>query len=157
MLNAQVASTSSQIPLIETAAQQAIYNLSVLLALEPAALVKELSPASPIPANPPEIPMVLPSALLLRRPDVRSAEAQIHSATARIGAATADLFPRFNLIGATGFQGSKTNDWIKGINRVWSVSPSVDLNIFDAGRIRSNIEFKRPSRRRRSSPIKRQF
>jgi NodT family efflux transporter outer membrane factor (OMF) lipoprotein len=140
---AQVASTSSQIPLIETAAQQAIYNLSVLLALEPAALVKELSPASPIPANPPEIPMVLPSALLLRRPDVRSAEAQIHSATARIGAATADLFPRFNLIGATGFQGSKSNDWIKGINRVWSVSPSVDLNIFDTGRIRSNIELQK--------------
>jgi outer membrane protein TolC len=115
----------------------------VLLALEPAALVKELSPASPIPANPPEIPMVLPSSLLLRRPDVRSAEAQIHSATARIGAATADLFPRFNLIGATGFQGSKSNDWIKGINRVWSVSPSVDLNIFNAGRIRSNIELQK--------------
>jgi multidrug efflux system outer membrane protein len=140
---ALVATTSSQIPVLETAAQQAIYNLSVLLALEPAALVKELSPASAIPTNPPEIPMVMPSALLLRRPDVRSAEAQIHSATARIGAATADLFPRFNLVGSTGFQGSKSNDWIKGINRVWSVSPSVSWNIFDAGRIRSNIELQK--------------
>jgi NodT family efflux transporter outer membrane factor (OMF) lipoprotein len=140
---AQVASTTAQIPLIETAAQQAIYNLSVLLALEPAALVKELSPASPIPTNPPLIPMTMPSDLLLRRPDVRSAEAQIHSATARIGAATADLFPKFNLVGATGFQGSKSNDWIKGINRVWSVSPSVSWNIFDAGRIRSNIELQK--------------
>jgi NodT family efflux transporter outer membrane factor (OMF) lipoprotein len=141
--NAQVATTSALIPLLETSAQQAIYNLSVLLALEPAALVQELSPASPVPINPPEIPMVLPSALLLRRPDVRSAEALIHRATARIGAATADLFPRFNLIGATGFQGSKTSDWIKGTNRVWSISPSVDLNIFDAGRIRSNIELQK--------------
>jgi NodT family efflux transporter outer membrane factor (OMF) lipoprotein len=141
--NAQVATTSALIPLLETSAQQAIYNLSVLLALEPAALVQELSPASPVPINPPEIPMVLPSALLLRRPDVRSAEALIHSATARIGAATADLFPRFNLIGATGFQGSKTSDWIKRTNRVWSISPSVDLNIFDAGRIRSNIELQK--------------
>jgi outer membrane protein TolC len=87
--------------------------------------------------------MALPSALLLRRPDVRSAEALMHSATARIGAATADLFPRFNLISATGFQGSKTSDWIKGANRVWSVSPSVGLNIFDAGRIRSNIELQK--------------
>jgi NodT family efflux transporter outer membrane factor (OMF) lipoprotein len=145
--NAQVATTSALIPLLETSAQQAIYNLSVLLALEPAALVQELSPASPVPINPPEIPMVLPSALLLRRPDVRSAEALIHSATARIGAATADLFPRFNLIGATGFQGSKTSDWIKGTNRVWSISPSVDLNIFDAGRIRSNIELQKAIQR----------
>jgi multidrug efflux system outer membrane protein len=140
---AQVATTSSQIPLLETSAQQAIYNLSVLLGREPSALVKELSPASAIPATPPLIPMTLPSALLLRRPDVRSAEAQIHSATARIGAATADLFPRFNFIGSTGFQGSKSNDWIKGINRVWSASPSVSWNIFDAGRIRSNIELQK--------------
>jgi len=140
---ALVATTTSQIPILETAAQQAIYNLSVLLGREPSALVAELSPASAIPPTPPLIPISLPSDLLLRRPDVRSAEAQIHSATARIGAATADLFPRFNLIGATGFQGSKSNDWIKGINRVWSVSPSVSWNIFDAGRIRSNIELQK--------------
>ena len=140
---ALVATTSSQIPILETAAQQAIYNLSVLLGREPAALVAELSPTSAIPPTPPVIPISLPSELLLRRPDVRSAEAQLHSATARIGAATADLFPRFNLIGATGFQGSKTNDWIKGVNRVWSVSPSVSWNIFDAGRIRSNIELQK--------------
>ena len=140
---ALVATTTSQIPILETAAQQAIYNLSVLLGREPSALVAELSPASAIPPTPPLIPISLPSDLLLRRPDVRSAEAQIHSATARIGAATADLFPRFNLIGATGFQGSKSNDWIKGINRVWSASPSVSWNIFDAGRIRSNIELQK--------------
>jgi multidrug efflux system outer membrane protein len=141
--DALVATTSSQIPVLETAAQQAIYNLSVLLGKEPSALVQELSPASAIPAAPPEIPMTLPSELLLRRPDVRSAEAQIRSATARIGAATADLFPRFNLIGSTGFQGTKSNDWIKGVNRVWSASPSVSWNIFDAGRIRSNIELQK--------------
>ena len=141
--DALVATTSSQIPVIETSAQQAIYNLSVLLALEPSALVKELSPAAAIPANPPEVPMLLPSDLLLRRPDVRRAEAQIHGATARIGVATADLFPKFNLIGSTGFQGNKTSDWIKRINRVWSVTPSVDWKIFDAGRIRSNIELQK--------------
>ena len=141
--DALVATTSSQIPLLETSAQKAIYSLSVLLGKEPSALVKELSPVTPIPANPPEIPMVLPSELLLRRPDVRRAEAQVHSATARIGAATADLFPKFNLVGSTGFQGDKTSDWIKRANRVWSVSPSVGWNIFDAGRIRSNIELQK--------------
>ena len=140
---AQVATTASTIPVLETSAQQAIYNLSVLLGREPSDLVKELSPPSAIPAAPPLIPMTLPSELLLRRPDVRSAEARIHSATARIGVATADLFPKFNLVGFTGFQGSKSNDWIKGGNRVWSASPSVSWNIFSGGSILSNIELQK--------------
>ena len=74
---------------------------------------------------------------------MRSAEARIHSATARIGVATADLFPKFNLVGFTGFQGSKSNDWIKGGNRVWSASPSVSWNIFSGGSILSNIELQK--------------
>lgn len=137
---AQAATTASQIPVLETAAQQTVYNLSVLLALEPSALFSELSSAAAIPARPPEVPIVLPSELLLRRPDVRRAEAQIHAATARIGVATADLFPKLNLAGSSGFQGNKTNDWLKWKNRIWSFGPSADWNLFDAGRIRSNIE-----------------
>ena len=140
---AQVAATTSQIPVFETAAQQAIYSLSVLLALEPSALVEELSQASSIPGNPPTVPMLLPSDLLLRRPDIRRAEAQIHSATARIGVATADLFPKFNLVGTSGFQGDESGEWLKRANRVWSFGPSVGWNIFDAGRIRSNIELQK--------------
>ncbi len=137
--DAQVATTTSLIPALETSAQQAIYTLSVLLALEPAALVEELSQADSIPGTPPAIPLLLPSDLLLRRPDIRRAEAQIHGATARIGVATADLFPRFNLTGSYGFQGDESGEWIKRANRAWSFGPSVDWNIFDAGRIRSNI------------------
>jgi len=140
---AQVAATTSQIPVFETAAQQAIYSLSVLLALEPSALVEELSQASSIPGNPPAVPMLLPSDLLLRRPDIRRAEAQIHSATARIGVATADLFPKFNLVGTSGFQGDESGEWLKRANRVWSFGPSVGWNIIDAGRIRSNIELQK--------------
>lgn len=136
---AQVATTASQIPVFETAAQQAMYNLSVLLAQEPSALVDELSTASPLPGNPPAIPMLLPSDLLLRRPDIRRAEAQIRSATARIGVATADLFPKFNLLGSFGFQGDESGEWLKRANQVWSFGPSVSWNVFDASRIRSNI------------------
>jgi NodT family efflux transporter outer membrane factor (OMF) lipoprotein len=136
---AQVATTASQIPVFETSAQQAIYNLSVLLALEPAALVDELAMAAPIPGNPPALPILLPSDLLLRRPDIRRAEAQIRSATARIGVATADLFPKFNLLGSFGFQGDESGEWLKRANQVWSFGPSLSWNVFDAGRIRSNI------------------
>jgi NodT family efflux transporter outer membrane factor (OMF) lipoprotein len=127
----------------EASAQQAIYSLGVLLALEPSALVEELSPLSSIPAAPPEVPMLLPADLLLRRPDVRRAEAQIHGATARIGVATADLFPRFNLTGSAGFRGDAINEWLKWSNRVWSFGPAMDWQIFSAGRVTSNIELQR--------------
>src|SRR5205085_340327 len=78
---AQVASTESQIPLLEQNARQTVYAISVLLGLEPSALLEELSTARPIPTVPPEIPVGLPSELLLRRPDIRRAEAQLHAAT----------------------------------------------------------------------------
>src|SRR5262249_50847089 len=71
--DAQVATTESQVPLLESAIRQSIYSLSVLLGREPAALLEELSPDTPIPTTPPEVPVGLPSDLLLRRPDLRRA------------------------------------------------------------------------------------
>ena len=106
---AQVATTESTIPLFESSARAAIYSLGVLLGREPAALEKDLAKAAPIPPTPPEIPVGLPSELLRRRPDIRRAEAQIHAATARIGVATADLFPRFFLTGSFGVTTSDVN------------------------------------------------
>jgi outer membrane protein TolC len=82
----------------------------------------------------------VPSELLRRRPDIRQAEAQIHAATAQIGVATADLFPRFSLTGSLSTQGDKFSalgDWA---NRFWSVGPSASWTLFATGRIRSNIE-----------------
>jgi NodT family efflux transporter outer membrane factor (OMF) lipoprotein len=141
--DAQVATTASQIPQMEAAAQQAIYNLSVLLGLEPAALLKELSPTNSIPATPPEVPIGIPSELLRRRPDIRRAEAQIHSTTARIGVATADLFPKFSLTGSVNFQNDQLHSLINRENRFWTVGPAVDWQIFSAGRVRSNIELQK--------------
>ena len=104
--NAQVATTAATIPVFESSARAAIYSLGVLLGREPAALAQDLAKTAPIPPTPPEIPVGLPSELLRRRPDIRRAEAQIHAATARIGVATSDLFPKFNLAGSYGFSAS---------------------------------------------------
>jgi NodT family efflux transporter outer membrane factor (OMF) lipoprotein len=82
----------------------------------------------------------VPSDLLRRRPDIRMAEAQIHAATARIGVATADLFPQFTLSGAMSFQNQKSDALFNWNRRIWSIGPSASWNIFDAGRVRSNIE-----------------
>jgi multidrug efflux system outer membrane protein len=133
---AQVATTASVIPLLEASARQVIHAISVLLGENPASLVGELSPVREIPSAPPSVPLGVPSELLLRRPDVRRAEAQVHAATARIGGATADLFPRFTISGTLGYQASDLNSWF----RFWGLGPSVTWPVFDSGRIRSNIE-----------------
>jgi len=141
--DAQVATTASQIPQLEAAAQQAIYNLSVLLGLEPTALLKELSPTNPIPLSPPQVPIGIPSELLRRRPDIRRAEAAIHSTTARIGVATSDLYPKFSLTGSVNFQNDQLQGLINSKNHFWTVGPAVDWQIFSAGRVRSNIELQK--------------
>jgi NodT family efflux transporter outer membrane factor (OMF) lipoprotein len=141
--NAQVATTESQIPLLQSGAQAAIFSLSVLLGLPPAALTEELNSDQPIPTTPPEVPVGLPSDLMRRRPDIRRAEAQLHAATANIGVATADLFPRFSLTGSAGFLSSDITSLANFSSRFWSYGPSVTWPIFTAGRIRWNIELQK--------------
>jgi len=138
--DAQAANTAAQIPVLESSVQQAIYSLSILVAREPGALLPELSAPSPIPAAPPSVPPGVPSELLRRRPDIRSAEAGIHAATARIGVATADLFPKFTLSGSAGYQNNDFNSWLNWTNRFWSFGPSVNWQIFNTGKTLSNIE-----------------
>lgn len=138
--DALAASTAAQIPLLESSAHQTIYSLSLLIAREPGALLPELTLPSPIPAAPPAVPVGIPSELLRRRPDIRSAEARIHAATARIGVATADLFPKFTLFGSAGFQGNAIDSWLNWSNRFWSFGPSVNWQIFNTGKTLSNIE-----------------
>ena len=139
--DAQVATTAATIPIFESQARAAIYSLGVLLGREPAALAQDLLKAGPIPANPPEVPVGLPSELLRRRPDIRRSEAQLHAATARIGVATADLFPKFNLTGSFGVSSSDlTKLGNVANNKFWSFGPSVTWPIFAGGRIWWNIK-----------------
>ena len=137
---AQVATTEAQIPVLESSARAAIYSLGVLLGREPAALEKDLIREAPIPPTPPEIPVGLPSDLLRRRPDIRRAEAQLHAATARIGVATADLFPKFNLAGSFGFSASDVTRVAGWSSKFWSWGPSVTWPVFAGGRIYWNIK-----------------
>jgi NodT family efflux transporter outer membrane factor (OMF) lipoprotein len=136
----QVTNTSAQLPLLELSVQQTIHNLGILLGTYPAALAEELSTGADIPSSPAQIAVGIPSDLLRRRPDIRSVEAQVHAATALIGVAEADLFPRFALTGSLGFQSQKADALFNWNNRIWSVGPTAGWNIFDAGRTRANIE-----------------
>jgi NodT family efflux transporter outer membrane factor (OMF) lipoprotein len=137
---AQVASTASDIPGYETTIRTSIFALSLLIAEEPESLSQELAPEGPIPNAIPNVPLGLPSELLRRRPDVRRAERQLAAATAGIGVATADLFPQFSLTGETGLQSAKLYNLVKGGSWFYSLGPSIDWDLFDAGRVRANID-----------------
>ena len=135
-----LATTRATVPTLETSLQTCIHRLGVLLGQPPEALQAELSTVAPVPTAPPEVPVGLPSELLLRRPDVAQAERQLAAATANIGVAKADLFPKFYLNGSAGYQSVSASDWFTGGSRFWQAGPTVEWNIFDAGRIRSNIK-----------------
>jgi len=138
--DAQLKTTQSQIPGLESLAKHAMHRLGVLLGTDPGALLSELSADAPIPPLPPDVPVGLPSELLRRRPDVRTAERQLAAATARIGVAVADLFPRFSLTGSFGRQAEDARDLKIGVNRFWSFGPSVQWPVFEGGKILANIK-----------------
>ena len=135
-----LASTKAQIPALENAIKQTIHRISVLLGKNPGDMTSSLLPKKPIPISASEIPPGLPSDLLRRRPDVRYAERTLAAATARIGVAKADLFPRFSLTGNFGLQAEELRIIpMTGISRYWSFGPTIRWPIFAAGRIRANI------------------
>jgi NodT family efflux transporter outer membrane factor (OMF) lipoprotein len=137
--DALLAATRAQAPLFESGFRDAAYQLALLLGQPPGAALDELAGAAPIPAAPPAVPAGLPSDLLLRRPDVRQAERQLAAATARVGVAASDLYPKFSLTGGVGLQSISADDWFTAGSRYWSAGPMAQWRIFDTGRIRANV------------------
>src|SRR6185312_15084426 len=132
-------STEAQVPSLETGFRQSVYSLAVLLSQQPGAWVHEIAAEAPIPVTPPAVPVGLPSELLQRRPDIQRAERELAAATARIGVAQADLFPKFSLVGFAGLESISADNWFDAGSRAWSAGPSVRWELFEAGRIRANI------------------
>jgi len=137
--DALLSSTRAQAPTFEKGFRDAAYHLSLLLGQPPGALLQELTNAAPIPAAPPNVPAGLPSELLQRRPDVQQAERQLAAATALIGVAASDLYPKFSLTGEAALQSVQLGDWFTAGSRYWSAGPTAQWRIFDAGRIRANV------------------
>lgn len=134
-----VATTVSQRPVLIRQAGEAVHRLGVLVGEGPDALAEQLAPPAAIPFSPPELPAALPSELLSRRPDVRQAERELAAATARIGVARADLFPRFAILGSFGHLSDEPGDLPALRSQFWSVIPGVRWPILSGGRIRANI------------------
>jgi len=115
-------------------------NLAVLLGDSPDDLFSELEARAPLPRPPAEIDTGLPVDLLRRRPDVRQAEAQLVAANARLGVATARLYPRIFLMAAAGFQGQGYNEDPHVSRGIWSVAPAFNWPLLDFGTVDATIQ-----------------
>ena len=133
-------SSRSQIPALETGLEAAKNRLTVLLGEQPGKLHGELTAKRPIPALPAIVAVGIPAETLRHRPDIRRAERFLAAQTARIGVATADLYPKFRLLGTIGLESISAGDFFKYSSRAWGFGPSVSWNIFDGGAIRQNIK-----------------
>jgi NodT family efflux transporter outer membrane factor (OMF) lipoprotein len=140
---AQVSSIEATIPSIEADRDTLINALSQLLALQPRAMEGELGADGVLPARPNVIAVGLPSDLLLRRPDIRQAEDDLHAATAEIGVAKADFLPRISLNGSLASQTFQLSSFGSWGSRQFSVGPSITLPFFQGGRLRGTLELRK--------------
>ncbi|MCP5364743.1 MAG: efflux transporter outer membrane subunit [Hyphomicrobiales bacterium] len=135
-----LARTESLVPALRSGLKQSIHRLSVLIGRPPSTLYSRFVTVEPIPAPPSSIAVGAPAEVLRQRPDIRSAERALAAQTAQIGVATADLYPRFTLSGFFAFQKFGVTDLLNSKNLGYGFGPTMIWNVFDGGRIRSNIK-----------------
>ena len=136
---AQRETTAARIPALEAAEAVAMHRIAVLTGRTPDTLIATLSKAAPLPALPARIEPGTPADVLRNRPDVAAAEARLHAATARIGIATADLFPRITLGGLLGSQTGAAGALFERDSETRLVALGIDWSFLDVGRVRARI------------------
>lgn len=136
---AQLSATLATIPDLETAVTRSMLRLGVLSGQSPEALLPQLSTARALPTLPVAQNIGTPELLLRRRPDIRVAERNLAAATAEIGVAVGDLFPRITFLGRWGFDAVRHGDLGESGSESYSFGPSISWAAFDLGRVRQKI------------------
>lgn len=137
---AQLSATLATIPDFESDVTRNILRLGVLTGKSPEALIPQLSAVQKLPTLPTTQNIGTPELLLRRRPDIKVAERQLASATAQIGVAVGDLFPRISFVGRWGFDAIDSGDLGKASAESYSFGPSIQWAAFDLGRVRQQIK-----------------
>jgi NodT family efflux transporter outer membrane factor (OMF) lipoprotein len=135
-----VENTRASLPRLRTGIEEAKNRLALLIGGFPGAVEKQFSQRKAIPETPLEVAVGVPAETLRRRPDIRRAERQLAAQTARVGVATADLYPRLFLPGSIGLEALATHHLFASSSRAWSLVSSVTWPVFRGGSIRQNIE-----------------
>ena len=132
-------SSQAKIPDLEAGQDEAMNRLAVLIGKPAGALHAQLTDSSPIPRVSIDLAIGVLADVVRQRPDIRQAERELASQTARVDEAEADLYPKFTLSGSIGVEALHLGDLISAGSRTWSFGPSLSWSVFDAGAIRSNI------------------
>jgi outer membrane protein, multidrug efflux system len=133
-------STQSQVPTLQSGLEESKNRLAVLLGEQPGGVQTELAEHRPVPVIPSEVLVGVPADVLRRRPDVRQAERKLAAQTAQVGVATAELYPKFSLLGSIGLDALTLTNLFSAASRTYSAGPSLSWRLFDAGAVRKKIE-----------------
>ncbi|MDU9405623.1 TolC family protein [Pseudomonas sp. zfem004] len=136
--DARLAGVEATVPQLQAVQVRAKNRIATLLGQRPDALSVDLSPKA-LPAIAKALPVGDPGELLRRRPDIRSAERQLAAATANVGVATADLFPRVSLSGFLGFTAARGSQIGSAASNAWALGPSITWAAFDLGSVRARL------------------
>jgi outer membrane protein, multidrug efflux system len=139
-IDAQVAATGARLPQLAAAATAARNRLTTLLNRPPGSLDARLSTSSGLPRLALSQAAGSPANLLRLRPDVRAAELSLAAETARIGVASAELYPSISLAGSAGLSGLNAAEFLSGDRLSLSAGPVLRWNIFDRAAIFARIE-----------------
>jgi len=131
-----VYSASETIPALEQRIEQTENQITLLLARNPAGIVRGRGLTE---LELPDVPPGLPSSLLERRPDIRAAEENLIATNANIGVAKAAYFPQISLSGSIGGQSTQLASLFNGPHTAWSFVPQITQPVFTAGRIKSVV------------------
>jgi multidrug efflux system outer membrane protein len=136
-------STEASLPALQAAMDRDAYRLATLTAQSPRSVAAALATPQPLPNLPVTdlgaLPLGTPEMLLRRRPDLIAAERQLAAATANIGVATADLFPRVSLTGLLGFASDRVSQLGRSDSQQYSLGAGLTWPLLDFGRVRSRI------------------
>jgi multidrug efflux system outer membrane protein len=136
--DARLAAVEASVPQLQAEQIRERNRIATLLGQRPDQLSVDLGPAQ-LPAIAKALPVGDPGELLRRRPDVMSAERKLAAATASIGVATADLFPRVSLSGFLGFTAARGSQIGSSAAKAWTLGPTISWAAFDLGSVRAEI------------------
>ncbi len=136
---AQWQNTLASLPTLQASIATTIYRLSVLTGRQPDALSTRLTTQAPPPPLPALTSIGTPEHMLRHRPDVRVAERRLAAATARIGVAKADYFPKVTLTGTLGYEAANFGQFGSGDARFFTFGPSITWAAFDLGRVQARV------------------
>lgn len=133
-------SSQAQWPSLDATVRLSAHRLGVLLGGFPEDLVDDLVIEKPLPAPPAAMPLGAPAEIVLRRPDLRRAERECAAATARVGVAVADKYPKISLTSSLGPKANHLGDMFDNKSIFFSIGPSIHIPLFSGGRLDANIE-----------------